>query len=177
VIDVETARLRLRRWSEDDLPHVRAMLTDWEVMQLQPDGALTEEAAEWLSIERYLDTWTRHGFGMWAVDLKETGRFVGLLGLQFPGHWPDAELSIVLDKTCWNRGLGTEGGTAALEFGLVQLGLVRILGLCMPGHGASERLMQKLGMVLTDINTCARSGAPTIGYEMTRAQFLLRHGR
>lgn len=177
MIEVETARLRLRRWSEDDLPRVRAMLTDWEVMQLQPCGALTEDAADSITTELYMDSWTRHGFGMWAVDLKETGRFIGLLGLQFPGHWPDAELSVVIDKRCWNRGVGAEGGAAALEFGFVHRGLTRILGLCMPGHDASERLMQKLGMAPTDITTCARSGAPTICYELTRAQFLLRRGR
>ena len=176
MIEVETARLRLRRWTDDDLPGLRAMLTDWEVMQLQPDGAVTEEAAESLSIERYTRAWARRGFGMWAVDLKETGRFIGLLGLHFPGHWPDPELSMVLDKTCWNRGLGTEGGAAALDFGFVQRGLPRILGFCMPGHDASERMMQKLGMVLTDITVCTRRGTPTICYEMTRAQFLLRKG-
>lgn len=176
MIEVDTVRLRLRRWTDEDLPGLRAMLTDWEVMQLQPDGAIAEDAAEALSIQRYAYGWARNGFGMWAVELKETGRFIGSLGLQFPGHWPDPEVSWMIDKTCWGRGLATEGAAAALELGFVHRGLPRILSFCMPGNDASERVMQKLGMTLTDITVCRLRGIPTLCYEMTREQFLLRKG-
>ena len=168
MIERETARLRLRRWTEDDLVGFRAMLTDWEVMQLQPDGVISEWAAESLSIDRNMNAWARRGYGLWAVELKETGRFIGAIGLLFPGYWPDPELSCLIDKSCWNRGLATEGSVAALEHGFVHCSLHRILGFCLPGHDASERLMQKLGMVLTDITVDRLRRIPTVCYDGER---------
>jgi RimJ/RimL family protein N-acetyltransferase len=102
-------------------------------------------------IERFKANWERHGFGLWAVEHLETGRFIGRAGLMHHDDWTacphDAEVGWVISRDLWGKGLATEAGTAALEFGFATKGLGRIISIAHRENAASQRVMEKLGLV------------------------------
>jgi hypothetical protein len=113
--EVETTRLLLRPWQSDDLAEFTRLLTDPEVTryivvhtQFSP-----QDLAE-LS-QRTLEQWERNGFGPWAAIEKQTGRWVGRIGLDELPDWPGPhkiEVGWELHREFWGRGLATEGGLA-----------------------------------------------------------------
>lgn len=92
----------------------------------------------------------QHGFGFCAVILKATGAFIGRGGLK-PVESPigiAGELSWLLSKDYWGRGLATEMGQASIDYGVTNLYLARIFATAYRANHASVRVMQKLGMSL-----------------------------
>src|SRR4029078_5737621 len=101
-------------------------------------------------VDWHQDSFARHGFGFWAVELREPGTFIGFLGLCTPSvaarFTPCVEIGWRLAAPFWNQGYATEGARAALAFGFDRLQLPEIV-LFTPGpHAASRRVMEKLGM-------------------------------
>ncbi len=80
MVEVETARLLLRPWRDEDLePHAR-ICADPEIMRYMGRGAMARERdAE--RIEGFVRHWERHGYGLWAAQDKATGALVGRIGL------------------------------------------------------------------------------------------------
>jgi RimJ/RimL family protein N-acetyltransferase len=142
---VETPRLRLREWRWEDIDEMARIYTMPEVERfLGPwDPAETEEQVAFLVAH-----WDHEGFGAWAVEERETGRFIGRIGLLRHVDWPGepVEVGWTLDRTVWRRGLATEGGEASLRYGFEVLGLDRILSITDRNNAASRRVMEKLGL-------------------------------
>ncbi|HEX7246183.1 MAG TPA: GNAT family N-acetyltransferase [Solirubrobacterales bacterium] len=80
---LETERLRLRRWIDADLGPFAEMNADPEVMEFFPDS-LTRAESDGL-VERIEAGFERDGFGLWAMEICETGEFVGFAGLNRVG--------------------------------------------------------------------------------------------
>jgi RimJ/RimL family protein N-acetyltransferase len=95
---------------------------------------------------RFRHHWETHGFGVWAVEDKRTGAFLGRIGLSYHAVWPhDPEVGWKLDPDVWGQGLATEGGAEAVRYGFESLGTDRLVSICLPEHDASRRVMAKLG--------------------------------
>jgi RimJ/RimL family protein N-acetyltransferase len=92
----------------------------------------------------------RHGFGLFAAELRETGQFVGFIGISIPEFdapfMPAVEIGWRLDPACWNRGLATEGARAVLRYAFDILELKEVVSFTVPDNLASRRVMEKLGM-------------------------------
>jgi RimJ/RimL family protein N-acetyltransferase len=150
VTTVETERLVLRPWTEDDLDPLAAIFAEpafWHY----PFGRGFSRAETEAFLDRQIDHWATDGFSSWAAELKDGRRLIGYIGLAVP-HWlpqvlPAVEVGWRLHPGSWGRGLATEGGRASLRFGFVALGLDRIIAIVMPENVASRRVMAKLGMV------------------------------
>ena len=101
-------------------------------------------------IDRALANMRRDGFTMFAAELRETGEFIGFIGLSVPcfeAHFtPCVEVGWRLAAAYWGRGLATEGARAALRFGFDELGLREIVSFTVPANVRSRRVMEKLGM-------------------------------
>lgn len=84
------------------------------------------------------------------MEERASGRFIGRIGLLHHDDWVasphDAEVGWVLARDRWGIGLASEGGGAALEFG-TQLGLRKFISIAHVGNAASQRVMEKLGLV------------------------------
>jgi RimJ/RimL family protein N-acetyltransferase len=145
---IETERLLLRDWREDDFEPFARMCADPLVMEFFPATLTPEETAA--ALERGRAHFARHGFGWWAAELKETGTFIGFIGLAVPGfeaHFtPCVETGWRLAAEYWGRGLATEGARASLRYGFETLGLREIVSFTTVGNGRSRRVMEKLGM-------------------------------
>ena len=143
-----TARLILRPWTDADLAPFAEMSADPRVMEFCPkplDRAESDAVAA--RIRAHFD---RHGFGMWAVQLRDGPEFIGILGLSVPtwqAHFtPCVEIGWRLSHAHWGRGYATEGARAALAFGFDELGLAEILAFTSPGNQRSRNVMERIGM-------------------------------
>jgi len=93
---------------------------------------------------------SRHGFGLWAVEVPGVTPFAGFIGLSIPrfvAHFtPCVEIGWRLATAHWGRGYATEGAHAVLAFGFDTLGLDEIVSLAVVGNQRSRRVMEKIGM-------------------------------
>jgi len=91
---VETERLILRRWREADIEPNTAMLADPAAARfITSDGTpVTDAFVGWRNAAIMAGHWALHGFGMFVVEEKQTGRFVGRVGPWLPANWPGFEI-------------------------------------------------------------------------------------
>jgi RimJ/RimL family protein N-acetyltransferase len=143
---LETERLRLRHFVEADLDAYAPICADAETMRYIGLGTPLSRADAWRSMAMLLGHWQLRGYGMWAVEDKATGALVGRIGLHYPEGWPVLEVGWLLDRAHWGRGLATEGGRAAMQYGFERLNLSHISSVIHPLNQASIRVAEKLGM-------------------------------
>src|SRR5579863_5304281 len=122
---LETDRLFLRRWHDADREPFARMNADRVVMEYFPAPLSKPESDRLIdAIEAHF---ARHGFGLWAAELRATGGFIGYIGLAIPrfeaAFTPCVEIGWRLDAAHWGKGLATEGAQAILlhAFGALQL--------------------------------------------------------
>lgn len=149
--EIETARLLLRQWKDEDLDAYAQICADPEVMRyMGTGGPLTREQTE-ERVAKIRYHWEGRSFGMWAVEEKASGAFVGRIGLLYHDDWLEddkIEVAWLLDRSRWGRGLATEGALASLRYGFEGLGLERIISIALPKNAASRRVMEKAGLSL-----------------------------
>jgi len=145
---MSTPRLLLRAWRAEDLAPFAAMNADPRVMRFFPSVLSEAETARLM--ERNAAHFERHGFGMWAAELRATGVFAGFIGLfvpQFEAHFtPCVEIGWRLAAEHWNQGLATEGAHAVLKYGFDSVGLAEIVSFTAEDNLPSRRVMEKIGM-------------------------------
>lgn len=143
---LETERLIVRRLEADDLDSFSELCGSPDVMKYVGDGLplSREQVREW--IEKSQENYAAHGFGCFAVVLKEGGRFIGYCGLINPVGGAEAEIIYALEKSYWGRGLAGETAGAMLDYGLGRCSLRRIVATIDPENRASVRIVEKLGM-------------------------------
>jgi RimJ/RimL family protein N-acetyltransferase len=145
VPELETARLRLRAWHDDDLEPLARLNADPLVMRHMGRGPMTLDETR-RQLDRFRVHWEKHGFGLWAIEDRETSGFLGRTGLSYHAVWPeDPEVGWFLDPEVWGRGLATEAGEASVRYGFETLGVDRLVSICIPENEASRRVMDKLG--------------------------------
>lgn len=100
-------------------------------------------------IAAWIDHWRLHRFGLWAVEEKSTGQFIGRVGLVQHADWTasahDAEVGWTLAKQAWGRGYATEAARAALAWAPTRA-LRTIISITLPDNVRSRRVMEKLGL-------------------------------
>jgi RimJ/RimL family protein N-acetyltransferase len=148
--ELETDRLRLRAWRDDDLDAYAALCADPEVMR-HLRGPMTRDAAA-DQISTFRRHWDDNGFGLWCATLKPSDECIGFIGLAIPDFLPEVlpavEIGWRLARPAWGRGLATEGARATADFAFGPLGLERIVSITLPENRDSWNVMQKLGMTL-----------------------------
>ncbi|MFD8295756.1 GNAT family N-acetyltransferase [Streptomyces bauhiniae] len=150
MVTLETPRLILRRWREEDVAPMAAVNADPEVMRWIRDGSIRDEEQTRRNIQTWESEWESQGFGLFAVEVRSTGELAGFTGLSVPDFLPEVlpavEIGWRLGRSHWGQGLATEAAAAALRFGLEDRALERIVSIAQVGNDASERIMAKLGM-------------------------------
>ena len=141
-MDLETPRLLLRRWREEDLEPFAALNADPEVMEHFPSMLSREESDA--GVDRVEKHFENHGYGFWAVEVPCQARFIGFIGLAVlafeTSFTPCVEIGWRLARPWWGRGFATEGARAALTHGFDRLGLPEIVSFTVPGNIRSRRV-------------------------------------
>jgi RimJ/RimL family protein N-acetyltransferase len=147
-MEIGTQRLVLRQWRDSDRDPFAAMSTDPAVMQYLRALPTRETCDAWIGFQ--IAHQARHGFCMWAVELRQSGAFVGAVGLVHVGFaasfTPAVEIGWRLARATWGQGLATEAAREALAFGFAELGFEEIVAYAAPANRASQNVMRKLGM-------------------------------
>ncbi len=147
---LETERLVLRRFTEDDADNLFDLDSDPAVMRFITGGESTSrDEIENYTLPRFLHYYERFaGFGFWAAIEKSTGEFLGWFALQPPeAESPDkVELGYRLRKSAWGKGYATEGSRALIRKEFAELGARSVFAQTMAVNAASRRVMEKAGL-------------------------------
>ena len=143
---LETDRLLIRPWIDDDRPAYRVIVDDPEVSRYVHGGRpyTDAEVDEWFA--RQARQLADHGVCMGAVIEKSSGRLVGLSGTQPLGTTGDLEIGWIFARDTWGRGYATEAGGAAMRYVLETLGRPRVVAIIDPDNEPSKRVARRLGM-------------------------------
>lgn len=139
---IETERLVLRGFREDDLDAYAAMMADPDVMRFL--GGAQQRSDAWRGMASVLGHWALRGFGLWAVERKRDGALIGRVGIQYPEGWPSTEVAWTLDRPYWGQGYATEAAKASLDYGFKTIKLPRLISLIDPENHASQGVARRL---------------------------------
>jgi ribosomal-protein-alanine N-acetyltransferase len=113
-------------------------------------GGPLDRAASDALIERFRARWRSDGHGLWAVERRDDGSFIGFAGLAAPSFQapftPCVEVGWRLARAAWGHGFATEAAQAALRWGFETFGLDEIVSFTVPGNARSRAVMERLGM-------------------------------
>ena len=144
----QSERLGFRLWTEDDKEKFAKMNSDKDVMEFMPKTLTYEESNGF--ILRINEHFITYGFGLWAVEIKETNEFIGFIGLltaSFESSFtPCTEIGWRLKKESWNMGYATEGARACLNYGFKELKLDEIYSFTAKINTRSINVMEKIGL-------------------------------
>ena len=163
---IETARLVLRQFRESDWDAYAELCADAEVMRYIGTGVTLTRDEAWRSIANFLGHWQLRGYGMYAVEAKDTGGFVGRVGFHDPPGWPEFELGWTLGRAHWGRGYATEAARAALDHAFAAMGRKRVASFIRHGNERSVRVAERLGERLA--GEVEMLGAKALRYEIAR---------
>ncbi len=109
-----------------------------------------DRGRSWRHLAFLIGHWQLGGTGMWALEHRETGAFVGLAGFSEPAGWPGCELAWTLARRWWGHGYATEAARAALDHAFQVWWKERAISLIHPENQASIRVAERLGETLRD---------------------------
>lgn len=148
MVSLNTNRLLLRLWKEQDLSPFAKMNANPQVMEFFPKIMTYEESIA--AFCQIIAHFTKYGWGLWAVELKTEKKFIGFIGLShvvFQAHFtPAVEIGWRLQPKYWGKGYATEGAFQALQFGFNTLGLKEIVSFTSNQNIRSQKIMEKIGM-------------------------------
>jgi RimJ/RimL family protein N-acetyltransferase len=149
---LDTERLILRRFTEDDVENLVELDSDPEVMRYLNGGIATpREVVERQILPRFLNYYQHYdGFGVWAAIEKTTGAFIGWFSLRphDKDRLDEVELGYRLRRAAWGQGYATEGARALIRKGFTELGVQRVTANTYEHNTASRRVMEKVNMTL-----------------------------
>jgi RimJ/RimL family protein N-acetyltransferase len=146
-VTLETERLRLRPWREQDRPPFAALNADAAVMEWFPfrlDTAQSDALASLIE-QRMAD----NGWGMWAVEVPGVADFIGFVGLNDASEqlgYQAIEVGWRLAREHWGHGYAPEAAIASLAYGFDVLEVAEIVAFTPTGNLKSRRVMEKIGM-------------------------------
>jgi len=124
------------------------MNADPEVMEFFPGTLNREESDE--AFDRRQAHFGEHGWGQWAVELRATGEFIGLVGLQYPRAKlpcsPCVDVGWRLARSYWGKGYASEGARGAFRIGFERLNLPEIVSFTALPNYRSRAVMERIGM-------------------------------
>jgi RimJ/RimL family protein N-acetyltransferase len=142
---LETERLLLRAFTEEDFEDYARTCADPEVMHYIGEGRPLTRLEAWRQLASIIGHWHLRGYGLWAVEEKSSGKLVGRVGFYNPAGWPGFELGWTLAREAWGKGYATEGARRALRYAFTEMGREKVISLIAPDNVASVRVALRLG--------------------------------
>jgi RimJ/RimL family protein N-acetyltransferase len=147
---IHTPRLLMRRWRDCDREPFAAMNASPDVMRYFPKTM--DRIASDASIDRIEALFDQQGFGLWALEVADTGDFIGFTGLNpMPEGVPGAggmEVGWRLTQRAWHHGYATEAGKAAVNVAFNGVGLDEVWSMTAVLNEPSQAVMRRLGLTL-----------------------------
>jgi RimJ/RimL family protein N-acetyltransferase len=147
---VQTKRLILRPWTPEDLAPFAELNSHPCVREFFP-SPLTRGQSD-AAVQRYQRAYETDGFGFLAAELRDTGRFIGVIGMETLGPLvpnlplPAVEIGWRLAYHQWGEGLATEGAQGVIDYAFGPAGLNKLVAITSALNRRSRRVMERLGM-------------------------------
>lgn len=149
MIAVQTERVNLRQWRAEDKPLFAAINADPKVMEYFP-STLSRAQSDAL-VDRVSNDINLSGWGFWAAERVDTAEFIGFVGINFSAEGlpfaPCVDIGWRLGSQHWGQGLATEAAHGAMAFAFSHASIEKLVSMTSLANTASERVMQKLGMI------------------------------
>ncbi|HEX8571800.1 MAG TPA: GNAT family N-acetyltransferase [Allosphingosinicella sp.] len=143
---LRTARLTLRGWRPEDFAPYSAMLADPETARfITRRGEPCSEPEAWAETAFLVGHWQLLGFGMFVVEERSTGAFLGRVGPLQPPGWPGFEIAWALAPEARGKGYAAEAARAAIGWAFERFEPPRIISVIDPANAASRRVAERLG--------------------------------
>ena len=155
---LETARLLLPPLTREHTADLVALYSDPDVARYVGGARLTPETIP-RQAEVLADEWDERGYGQSAVVDRQTGAFLGRVGLHYWPAWDEVELGYVLAADAQGRGLAAEASRAWIEWARGHLGRESLVAVIQPANAASVGLALKLGFVFDRADVTANGDA------------------
>lgn len=143
---LETKRLILREYKEDDFQDLFELLSDPDTMKYYPKPYDEEGTRRW--INWCMNSYREHGFGLWAIVLKENNIFIGDCGIsmqKIDGEWLP-EIGYHIKKEYWRNGYAKEAGLAVKEWGFTNTKFQELYAYMTAKNEPSYKTAASLGM-------------------------------
>ncbi len=143
---ISTERLDLREMTLDDYADIADILQDKQAMYAYEHAFSDEEVRGWL--DRQLQRYREHGFGLWAVIERGSGELVGQCGLtmQETGAGQEVEIGYLFKRKHWHKGFATEAAAGCMDYAFNMLKLYRVVCIIRDNNGPSRRVAERLEM-------------------------------
>ena len=170
---LQTSRLTLRPFSEEDVDLLAPLMADTDFMRFSL-GPYTREQTQAI-LQKFL-SWDKAGLpSPFAVILRGHPGVLGYCGfLHHPEVAEQVEIGYRLDSTYWNRGLITEAARAVRDYAFIDLKLPRVISLVHPDNIPSRRVAEKIGMTVEKQITFR--GFPANVFSLSRHHWLAMRG-
>jgi RimJ/RimL family protein N-acetyltransferase len=146
--EIETGRLLMRRWREADREPFAELNGDPETLVFFPATLTRAESDAY--VDRIEAGFTERGYGLWALEVRETGDFIGYTGLApLPVDVPGGggtEIGWRLARRAWHHGYATEAARAALGVAFDGVGLAEIWSMTAVLNTPSQAVMRRIGL-------------------------------
>ncbi len=145
---IGTDRLILRRWKEADRAPFAELNGDPETLMFFPSTLSREESDEF--VDRIEARFERVGYGLWALEVKQTGEFIGFTGLaplrEDVPNGGGMEIGWRLARPAWHHGYATEAARAARDVAFGGAGLTELWSMTAVLNTPSQAVMRRIGM-------------------------------
>jgi RimJ/RimL family protein N-acetyltransferase len=167
-----TERLSMRPFAESDLDWLVRHRSNGDVSKFLGGSELQTPSFVLKRLRFYMDCFERLGFAMCLTSWNETGKPIGVTGIQPLEKTGDVEVGYSFEKEFWGKGLATEAAAAWMEYGFTVAGLERIVAVAEPENTGSTKVMEKLGMEFE--KTSLSYGLQVVQYAVSKEAFLNR---
>jgi len=146
---IETKRLVLRRWRDADREPFAELNGDPETLVFFPSTLTRAESDAF--VDRIEARFEDHGYGLWALEVRQTGEFIGFTGFapmpeNVPGGPDGTEIGWRLARTAWHHGYATEAARGALDVAFAGVGLPEVWSFTSVLNTPSRAVMRRIGM-------------------------------
>lgn len=148
MVIIETERLILRTWEKRDAQAYYEINQDKKVIEFLLGPLTMNQVNDFIpAVNQHQE---KHGYTLWATELKKTGALIGFIGLNYvpwESHFtPGVEIGWRLGSQYWGQGYATEGAQTCLQYGFEVGKLKEIVSFTVPMNVRSLRVMQKIGL-------------------------------
>ena len=144
---LETDRLILCEMSVEDADFILEIVNEPAFLQFIGDrGVRTIEEARRYIREGPIDSYKRHGFGLYLTKLKDEEAPIGICGLIKRESLDDVDIGFAFSSRFWGKGYAVEAASAVMSYGRSAFGLDRIVAIVSPENSSSKKVLEKLGM-------------------------------
>jgi RimJ/RimL family protein N-acetyltransferase len=165
---LQTERLILRGWRAEDFEPYARLLADPETARFITRARRPATRAQaWAEMAFFAGHWQLRGFGMFVVEARGSGEFLGRAGPIRPEGWPSVEIGWALAPHARGQGYATEAAAAAIGWAFERLGVDRLISVIHPDNAASRRVAERLGERRT-ADSFAPFGEPCDIWEVKR---------